>query len=616
MVSQCGPESSRFELNTPEKAYISNLNIDDLLDLLGPRYAIQFRPRDRASLLFALLSGKSAPVAPNLTRYRDIVQMRPNQVWRLARSMYNILSRELELASLYPPYLHVAQQPRSDIETIIVRASLDNVDELIQQHGIVWADGRVTDQNKLQYFFQEISKYERVLSRRSNFPILPALSGSDRTLARDLTSFFTLRELVDGYEPIGRWGSREELVDVILAEANAGPMWSYRVRYGNNDETFNPIYYELHRDIDKLNPLDPTISYGRQRNYRCYQVSELTGAFSFDADGFMHFNVPDYQIPNSTLGTESVIDLTTGQPLLPEFSITSIQQLQTLLRHPPAGYKVDPLLEKVNAGLAAATAADFLGRKLRQEYLRKPESEQYLIRLYLAWLFAVGMWQRFWSGPGHPWPVAWIENEGIAERVDFRTGEEHGFIQNSVHTTIIETYENPEYPGLKEWIEAFPIVDYNFQTQEVKLATGSVILESSGDFQEATLKSILDESKLGLFCTAHSSRLLIGTSYFLIAVILGFSSLTQFNQFLEEMLPALDEVELDVVNFQLEHFKDPSSALNRYQVLIDRQTILTGHQTLRNQGISPYVQPPFQPAEVTHTGHTDPQLGRQLQFVT
>jgi len=624
-----------INLTDDEKNYISGLEVPALLNLLGNRYR---GPHDKASLIFAILSGKSSPRPDidDIPRYPTIATYNPATVWQLAYTMYGLIDTDNNIYSLYPPYVHVALQPPSVIERVIIAVNETNVDALMNQFGIVLPTMNIpqTQKDKVKYFINEIKHYDPVFKRAPTTIPPPVLTGYTKDRARTVLAPYTLKEIVEAYEPIGTWGKRKELIEVARQEARGGSQWSWRHKWCNNDDTLNVVMGEKHGDVDKDDPDDPTLSYGVQKNYRCYQASELAGFWSEDEEGHFHFRVPDWRPDQPEIGFPALVDPTTGALLIRDFPIESIRQLRTLLENPPPRYNVTELLAKVNEGLNAANNTTIILRRLKDEYESKSADQQYIIRFYLAWLFTYGMWMRFWKGPGFRWPTQWIEGGGRGERCEVGRRDEHVFIQQRMHTAIIENYE--QYPDLKEWIESLPLIDYNFTTGEAQIAT-----------QGATnIKTILDKIQEGDFCLPHGSDLILKTSYYLIVSLLNFKTGNDFNNFIDQMLPPLLDLERQVVIRSLGEIKDRATlnndiavarrhyeyleAAHKYDeaivankqlnyLLARREKINALDSRLNELGPlnapkAPPKQPPFDPTTVERTGHTDPGLGWQIRF--
>ena len=556
--------------------YVSGLGINELLIILGPRYA---GPTDRASLLFAITTGKSSakPNIFNLPRYPQIVILPPWLVWTVAMNRYKIISPD-GLVSVYPPYVHWAVQPESVLNPILFMVTEQNVDNLMttyQIQGPLWLYNRLRNQTeKVKYFVKEILNYEPVLTRAATTLPPPILTWKSLEQIRNILPLYTLTELINAYEPVGTWSNRSELIETIALEARGiGPRWSWRHRNCNNDDTINIITTDRHGDIDKDDPTDPTLSYGVQKDYRCYQVSELVAAFG-DYDGTFVFRVPDW--------------IVTGPGLGPDFPLASIHQLLQLLQTSPPEYNVGQLIAKIREGLALHNEDARLIYTLKTQYDKFTPEQQYLAKLYLVWLFIYGMWMRFWKGPGFSWPTFRVDvsNPTAREREQRCSPEdrdEHSFIQQAIRTAFVETYEKD--PLLREWIESLPKVRYSFKT-------------GHADINREPIIYLLDRLMLGDVCQGFAGDDVAETGYYLVTRIFNLNKAGMFDTLIAETLPPILNIEQQVVNNQLAAIKNPDAnddVRRRVRILRERQTALA-------QPIP--KQPTFEPANVEHNFHT------------
>jgi len=266
-----------------------------------------------------------------------------------------------------------------------------------------------------------------------------------------------------------------------------------------------------------------------------------------------------------------IIDPITNAPLIRNFPIESIEQLKNLLVNAPNGYyvrgllekitllknllvnapngyNVKGLLEKITMGLKVITTAAYKITLLKNEYDTFTPEQQYIAKLYLAWLFMYGMWMRFWKGPGNPWPIT------IECRPEER--DEHIFIQNGIRTVLIEAYEKD--PKLKEWIESLVILYHNVYTGEVILSRNPVINE-------------IKRVALGIQCQGMAAEPFIQTAYYMIMVLFNFNYIEQFNNFITEMMPIIFNIEKQVVDYQLAHIKNPHLKEVRIRVKVLRE---------------------------------------------
>lgn len=573
------PYASNLNLN--EKAYISGLELPELLNLLGPKYN---GPRNLSSAIFAVISGRSAYDLGIENR----LLYNPLNTWVIITDW--LAYTETEFVSPYTYLSLTRENPLMDIAGVIDET---NIDDIMQKYGIV-TPFIGTERDDIIFTIKELKNYDKILTRPFSLevpPTLPVLQKIPHGEIKAILSNYTLRELINAYEPIEKWSDRETLYTIIIKESKESqPKWSWRHNWCGNDDANHVITLEPKGEVNKDDPNDPTLSYGTQRLYRCYQASELVTMFETDPeDGIFYFRVPDW--------TEGAIDLSTGEPLARDFTISSIIELRKLLERNP--YQVRHLIEKIDKGLSAQENIVNILRKIQISYYDKSLEEQYLIQLYLVWMFIYGMWIRFWKGPGNPWPIEWIEDGNRHDRCSIGRRDEHIFIQQGVHTALKNEYE--KYPGLKTWIESLPLINYDFITGDIRVA----LPNDKGGI--ATILGVLDNIQLGDFCMAHGTDLILKTSYYLIWIILGFENIDQFNELIDAFLPKLLAIEKDVIEYQLRYITNPE-----HKKVKERVAALNARLTELKQPTP--IQPPFDPTRLGGTGHQDPYHGWRMRF--
>lgn len=98
---------SEFTITEDESKYILSLKDSQLIQLLGPRY--KGFPRDRASLLFAAMSGLSsrAPDLDSIPAYKIIMAKTSANLWKLA-DFLGIMDFDRGFISPYSPHIYAA----------------------------------------------------------------------------------------------------------------------------------------------------------------------------------------------------------------------------------------------------------------------------------------------------------------------------------------------------------------------------------------------------------------------------------------------------------------------------------------------------------------------------
>jgi len=283
-----------------------------------------------------------------------------------------------------------------------------------------------------------------------------------------------------------------------------------------------------------------------------------------------------------------MIDPTTGEALVADFPIESIRQLKQLLENNVPRYNVEPLLNKIDGGLNAMNEAAARVRQIKNQYDTMTADQQYFIKLYLTWLFIYGMWMRFWKGPGFPWPTEYLnihnqEARNLRGRCSPRDREEHAFIQQSIRSALMGTYEKD--PVLRQWINSLPYIEYNFRDGRPNIGNRNI-------------KQYIDRLMLGDECMGYAGDRITGAAYYLIIQMFGLRQPGAFDQFITEMLPAVLNIESQVVNYELANIIDPNinnEVRRRVRILQERQTELA----------KPIPkQEPFLPNRMTNNPHT------------
>lgn len=540
----------RNGLNRNEIRYLLGASSNELRELAGSHY---IGDDDRASLIFAILSGQLTPTLPEVSRYNEIKNYDPIIIYNLAFIQNVSIDHNNARYQLYPPHKYLSMQSISSTEQMIINVSNvftncqndicdttfnQRYDELIDKLGIGPINNieYMTDDDKLLYLQSELSSYNNVFNREFELMDPPDLHGKTRDQAFTIMSQYTNVELIDAYEPRKLWNSRVELFKVIYDDIIHGAKWSLiSLLNCNNDDTINVISGDIHGKIDKHDSEDPTLSYGIQKNYRCFQVSELTEAFTYYDDVFM-FRIPDW--------TVNTIDPITRAPLIREFPMTSIKELKALLEKEQYHYNdnvLTPLINKIQEGLDIMKSANMQVLNLKNQIRDFSFEQKNIIELYLAWMFNYSMWMRFWKGPGYPWPMSKVSVTitHIREREQRSSPterDEYVFIQEGVRTAIIEIYEKDK--ALKDWIMSLPTIYYDFETQEASCATHNII-------------TILDQIALGSYCMGFGSDTILKTAYYYITNLLDQKQGSAFDDYINRMMTQLTDIEYTTVTNQL-----------------------------------------------------------------
>lgn len=574
-------------LTISDKTYLLTLTNNELEQLLGQNY---YGAKDRASLLFAVLSGESVPPFEFTNRYEVIKKYLPTVVYNLAFNQHKIIDHDNGTYSLYPPHVYLSRQPESPIETIISNLNNTDYNEIIQKLGLISPNYndeilQMNNENKINYLQGELSMYHNVLTRPEGLIQPPNIYGMSPPDIMNVLSHYTNAELINAYEPRTKCKFRRDIIRQIYNDVTGIPQWSFTHMHCTNDNTMNILTADLHRDINKDDLDDPTLSFGIHKNYRCYQVTELEASFR-EYDGGFSFRVPDW-VPDAH--PDPILD--SRLISRKEFSLDSIKQLHNLLQQTITdgctNSNILSLFNKIKIGLDSLNSAHMQTLYLKRQYDSFTNNQKEIVHKYIAWLFMYSMWMRFWKGPGFPWPITKVNVRRQLDRITHHRSspedrDEHIFIQESVRTSLIESFEND--PVLAEWINTLPAIYYDFITKDAKCASYPI-------------KQTLDQIAIGDFCMGFGSDTILKTSYFYIINLFNISEGSSFDNFIHSFFPSLLDLEYHVVTSHLASLHSHTiTNTSKHRVLTDRLTSL-------QQPIP--LQPPFDPSKYQNNTHVD-----------
>lgn len=597
------------QLTEAEIQYISELSESRLLQLLGSRYT---GPQDRASLLFALVSGNSTytPDLRTLPRYAEVSTYDPGLAWIIAVDVYGLIQNRpraqngYTYISPYPPYVYIATKEKSILELILVAVTPDNLELAWTQYQMISATP-MNPSEQLSYFRREIGQYGPVFNRSADITPPPAIRNLSTTQVVPTLNQYTLLELVEAYEPTtDQWNGRQDLIQLIINESRLQSVWDWRHRHCNNDDTYNYTEYPvtLHGDMNKHNLENPTLSYGVQGNYRCYQAYELEHAFHED-NGEFHFLNPDYD------PRQPRIDPVTGEPLARDFSTDSVRQLRHLLSRAPPGYNLGGLPAKVTHGLDSMSQAAVKMGKYKAQYQQFSREDQDLVRMFFAWLFLFTLWMRLWKGMTHELPLKRVtqEQKGYLDRRCYPSRrDENVFLYREIGTIIMDRMS----PPVRAWLDTLDEFGYNFRTGGVTESKERLLPE-------------IEILSMGLACMGGGADHLIQTVYYYLTKIFDLPTPQAVIDLVNQYLPVILDIERPLVAFKLGPSREMVARINaeldrldaegledeayeyqlKTQVQIDKLEALEARAEELSQPVP--VLPPFELTDIERNIHTD-----------
>lgn len=557
-----------MNLNKKQIGYIFGLSTKDLEISLGSNYR---GLKDRASMLFASLSGQFVEDTENNDFGNKVFEKKYAEVKKYPANvvMCNLMNEMIldgKKNKLYPGYMNAALNGL-DMENVlngIMNSSDGELDKIIEKFELGEKYKELDYEEKRHVILGDITLYTTVFKRPEGLEQPGKLSVEKGDDIMKILSFYTNKELIENYEPREEYENRYELIRNIYMDIVGEPKWSFTHKYCTNDDTMNVITGENHGKINKDDILDPTLSFGVHKNYRCYQTVELEESFR-TYDGVFEFRRPDWMV---------------GQDMK-EFEIKDMKNLeQTLIKSKRKSVK--QLLDKIHEGFRVLGSAKMQLIKLKTQYNSFAKDEKEMISLYLGWMFVYSMWMRFWKGPGYYWPMSKVNVlnarvRKLNERASSSERDEHVSIQQLVQSSIIEDFENNK--KLYYWIKDLPAIYYDFETFTSKIASYPI-------------EQTLEQTALGKSCMGFSSDTILKTAVCYITEILEIPFGEKFDKFINGVLKTLSEIERDVLESKLYHIGNKNSL--QHSILVNR------HRELEKGSVR---QPGFDPSSYENNIH-------------
>ena len=353
-------------------------------------------------LLFIASRGYMLP-DPNLNkikeRYNKISKYPPSLLVKIRR-LYKL--RQIPESEVKYPLARVKVNP---LETIIISYKIDVIDnpklstqnknKLSMEYG-----NRVgmvippSIEHKIDYFWNNVTKYRHVLTRPSTIGPIDKNLLSTETLngqeVKILLRNYTDQEIfgyVGVYLP---YTSRENLLDNIIDIRRARKFFIPTVRGCTNPDTITTF-------DDTNDPAVFIIGYGTIFEYYCYNFDDFMESFrEFPVEGLEGITAYRFRIPNQP-----------GQ----DFSLVDIRLLIPLLELYPNIPGVEEMITNIRAGMIRAQEMTNYDRTLLGQ-LNQLNADKQLVRSWLHQLFTIGMYMRRWKGPPRPYPLRRADTHG------------------------------------------------------------------------------------------------------------------------------------------------------------------------------------------------------------
>jgi hypothetical protein len=301
-----------------------------------------------------------------------------------------------------------------------------------------------------------------------------------------------------------------------------------------------------------------------------------------------------FQDPDWKPAPNTPIDNLTGQPLRREFSLDSVKQLKSFI-----GFKIGQvsfnergsiyyinmkqLYDRIQEGIAKKGDLSSINGLVKLYDFFNNEEKANII-FYLSWVFWLGLWMRFWRGPGYPWPIT--GGYTAKDRCNPDEREQNVFIENSVRDAIFDRFKNDE--RVNNFINSLPMVSYNYNTR-----MGSI----TSRFLNAHITSLIS---LGRSCMGFGGDETIDNSYYYLTTLLKLPNTNNddgFHNIINQIIPQIINIEKASVEHLLKETNPEVSPefKIKYGLLQERQNLLL-------KGYVP--EKPFPIRNMSHNPHT------------
>lgn len=658
MVKKSPVESSPLQrkvfklgYSAEEVEYLSSLNYEQLQGILE-KAGKNYQSINLVEALFAALTGKILPRANELglQYWLEVLKsLEPKKVlliggkdqYRVEEKVASILDgytfEEIEKTHIPGSYqiyetaaLKLALASKNAPEEIILRivdiiAALtdDNCDKIATGLGIVLPDW--VQENKV------FRKKEFIVDELVNFyPFIMTREPRSlkQTMTDKITKTLTLRELLSWSNlNNSNFRTRERAATMMLKETEGPVGWSQRRTMCANEDFSYPTMGS-NRDIfyEKDSEDWVILSYGNNFVYNCFEITELLGAFSIqketDENG-TEFEQFSFTNPMYDKTKPELLDPLTDMPVEKVFTKDQMVALGVFLtkdfkrRNMEDSRNAMELFDKIKEGLKFQDAANSSMRKFTSDIAAFNDVDKAAVVDFFVWLFFLGMFWRYWDGPGTNYSLSF--SELLHREHTLRTFENVRIHFNYYDENIILKAS----PKLKTFLESLPLFDIDYVNKVYTLNKQKIF-------------RLLDLNRAGQFCGAQASDLLCRSAYTYLYYACRLGNNDAINNALNSTLLLYSDAlannfeNAQRINNQYLRNKKDAAALKKYAenaiitILSDREESRDAeHITITKnleQRIDQYRkfarglsrQNIFDPLRLTATQHVDPIHGREF----
>lgn len=415
--------------------------------------------RDRATLIYVLYNNCSLPIKIDYTRkerYQEILNLDPTDFYKHFKYVY---------AGNYgflSPTRYLCSVNKSGLEEVLKYSEKELIKlmleiEYVPIDYIGYKDSRFYLYSEKPEFLKSL--YLKLLKDRKILVkgFLKTLNQYKNLILKidhqDLYCISDLK-LLNLYKPELKYKDRSDLIRQIQLNLKETHV-RFSHPYNRSNPDINVITQES-RDIQSL------ISIGTLLNYEAYNLEELVESFKTG-----EFKKPD---SSQYFSYSSMIKL--SQVATGELSVVMQSGLE----------RINNLEKRVQ--LICNIMISFA-----------PQAREQIYKILVEYFF-LGMYTRYWKGPGYEYPIIWNEQ-------DVDPIERTVLVSRSLHYLLKTEFDSE----IMDWIKLIPRVTYNWKTEEYIYG-----LESLYDI---TVEAANDN-----FCLTNYSNIALQTIYWLCKFVL------------------------------------------------------------------------------------------------
>ena len=513
-------------------AFCCSFSHDDLIMLIPKDFLKKYKNviteeilGDYVSLIWTLTTWAQIPsIAPiaNTMLYLGRCRLTYEIAYNIAKYLYNYDTSE-QVFENETPWRFLSSRTPSILEPFIIRLYAQSPDLIASyKHFMIFPVSIRTDKEKKEYILNNLKLYERVFTR----VFKPAPPGPEQIkTVKDATMFleqFTDKELVETYKLTQRnWKSRSDLINQLaLLNVSTTIEWFFTSNINRPPAANPPFDPIMQEDFDLNDETNPTIAYGNFYSYRIFTKNMLEYVFETKVDPETGEKIPRAKFSNPIWRPKPAHKAMEFKDEyyddMEDFTFESIQQLEKLVQN-AQNPLFDEFLIIIQQALREYVPVKGYILELSNKYNRLNEEGKRQFEWFVCKMLLLGMYTRFWKGPGFDYPHEWMEN-GLNTLKHLGPGDRERLVDQTVKDLNYTEKEAEIQNEIQKWGQ-----DVQKMIREIHVFKYLWDTGTSGYTDEVLMK-ILGICRKGEFCTADISDRILETMYVLSSRVIKWSN--------------------------------------------------------------------------------------------